>query len=355
MRRGVTRRVLLSGGASLAAAPAVFYAIDPFGGPRYRGPVSGHFDGARFQNLAPFPFHGFGDFVRWRRTARPGYWPEWIDSKPGPRPPARVDGLRVTLVNHSTVLVQTGGVNILTDPVWSERASPLSWAGPQRHRAPGLRFDDLPPIDVVLVSHNHYDHLDLATLKRLAARGARDFFAPLGDGPLLKSRGIPRVAELDWWQSALAGGARITAVPAQHFSGRGLRDRNATLWCGYIIESAAGAVYFAGDTGWGPHFALIRERWPAIRLALLPVGAYRPAWFMSPVHLSPDDAVRAHAALGAFLSVPIHYGTFALGDDSAREPLDDLARALATHGDARFRVLEFGEGWDVAGPQATPG
>lgn len=346
MRRGVTRRVLLSGGAAVVAAPAAFYALDPFAGPRYRGPISDHFDGARFHNLAPFPLHSFGDFVRWKRTAQPGYWPEWIDAKPGAAPPARAGDLRITLVNHSTVLVQAAGANLLTDPIWSDRASPVSWAGPRRRRAPGLRFEDLPPIDAVLVSHNHYDHLDLATLDRLAKRGAA-FSVPLGNAALLESRRIAPVAELDWWQSIEVAGARITAVPAQHFSGRGLRDRNATLWCGYVIESRAGAVYFAGDTGWGPHFARIRERWPAIRLALLPIGAYRPAWFMSPLHLSPDDAARAHAALGAAVSVPIHYGAFALGDDGEREPLDDLGRALEANRSARFQVLPFGQGWDV--------
>jgi L-ascorbate metabolism protein UlaG (beta-lactamase superfamily) len=332
------RRAFVYGGAGVVLAPALFYAFDPFGGPRHRGPRSDHFDGETFHNLPPGPRRGFADFVRWQRTRRPGFWPEWIESAPGSPPEPRVSDLRVTRVGHSTVLVQAAGLNLLTDPVWSDRVSPVSWAGPRRRRAPGIRFEDLPPIDAVLVSHNHYDHLDLPTLERLEAAHRPQFLVSLGNAALLRSRAIGRVAELDWWQRAEIGGARVTAVPARHFSGRGLRDTNATLWCGYAIESAAGTVYFAGDTGWGPHFQQIRERLGAPRLALLPIGAYRPEWFMSPVHMSPREAVEAHGVLGAAASVAIHYGVFAIADDGAAEAVDELARAR----EPRFLVVEPG-------------
>jgi L-ascorbate metabolism protein UlaG (beta-lactamase superfamily) len=240
------------------------------------------------------------------------------------------------------------GVNLLTDPVWSDRVSPVNWIGPRRHRAPGLRFEDLPPIDPILLSHNHYDHLDLPTLRRLAGVHHPRVLVPLGVGAFLRANGIGRVAELDWWQRAEDTGAlRIAAVPARHFSGRGLRDRDATLWCGYAIEGAAGPVYFAGDTGWGPHFDEIRRRLGSVRLALLPVGAFQPRWFMGPVHLSPEDAVAAHLALGASTSVGIHYGTFRIADDGFDEPRVELERALARASGVRFWLLPAGEGRDV--------
>jgi L-ascorbate metabolism protein UlaG (beta-lactamase superfamily) len=342
------RRVLFACGAGLLSAPAAFYLADPFGAPRYRGPRSDHFDGQRFLNLPPTQTRGLADFVRWQRTRRPGPWPDWIDSPPGVAPQPRVADLRVTHVNHSTVLIQMDGVNLLTDPVWSERVSPVSWAGPRRHRAPGLRFEDLPPIGFVLLSHNHYDHLDVPTLRRLAAVHRPRLLVPLGVGAFLRKQGIARVAELDWWQAAAGSDApRIVAVPARHFSGRGLRDRDATLWCGYAVEGAAGRVYFAGDTGWGPHFDQIRRRLGPVRLALLPVGAFQPRWFMGPVHLSPEDAVAAHLALGASTSLGIHYGTFRIADDGLDEPRAELDRALARAGGPRFWLLPPGEGHDV--------
>jgi L-ascorbate metabolism protein UlaG (beta-lactamase superfamily) len=344
---GLTRRHLLFlAGTGLAGAPVAFYLADPFGSPRYRGPRSDHFDGREFHNLEPTAVRGFRDLLCWRRTSRPGPWSEWIDSKPGPTPESRVADLRVTHVNHSTVLIQMDGMNLLTDPVWSDRASPVSWAGPRRHRVPGLRFEDLPPIDVVLLSHDHYDHLDVSTLRRLAVAHGPRFVVPLGVGALLRSKRIGRVEELDWGQAA-KGAPRISSVPAQHFSGRGLRGRNTTLWCGYVIEGRGGPVYFAGDTGWGPHLRDIRLQFGPVRLALLPVGAFLPRWFMAPVHLSPQDAVEAHRALEASTSVGIHYGTFRVADDGIDEPRVELERAAAGAGDPRFWLLPFGEGRDV--------
>lgn len=314
--------------------------------------MSNHFDGQQFHNQKPLQQAGFGDFLRWMLHREPGPWREWTDATPGAPPPLRVsdERLRVTFVNHSTVLVQMDGVNMLTDPIWSERASPFSWIGPHRVRPPGVRFEDLPPIHVVMISHNHYDHLDLPTLTRLARKHRPQFIVGLGNAALLQSAGIANVQELDWWQSIeLTGGVRLTSTPSQHFSARGLYDRNATLWAGYVVEGTAGVIYFAGDTGYGPHFAQIRERFGPLRLAMLPIGAFRPAWFMSRVHLSPREAVQAHDALNASTSLAIHYGTFRLGDDGQDEPVVALIQAIKDHGDPvpRFWALDFGEGREV--------
>ena len=249
-------------------------------------------------------------------------------------------GLRITLVNHSTVLLQQRGSNILTDPIWSERVSPLSWIGPRRRRKPGVRIEDLPHIDAVLISHNHYDHLDLATLRQLAARGGSTFIVPTGVSRLLRSENIGPAHELDWGQSLSLPGFTIHCVPALHFSSRGIYDRNMTLWCGYVIEYPERLVYFAGDTAFGQHFAQIREKFGSPRLALLPIGACEPHWFMSPVHMTPEDAVRAHEILGAKTSIAIHHGTFQLADDGLDTPREQL---IACRQDDSFLVLKNGQ------------
>jgi L-ascorbate metabolism protein UlaG (beta-lactamase superfamily) len=320
----------------------------------YHGPVSDHFNGERFYNSPNGMPAGAGSLAKWLANRQPGTWRKWIEAAPGPPPPERVsDGkIRATFIGHSTVLIQMDGVNILCDPIWSKRASPVAWIGPKRHRAPGIRFEHLPPIDLVLQSHDHYDHLDVPTLRRIAEQWRPGYGVPLGVARRLTSRGIAQdeqVRELDWWQSAEAlNKLLISAVPARHFSGRGLRDRNLTLWCGYVIEGPSGMVYFAGDTGYGAHFRQIAERFPRIRLAFLPIGAYRPQWFMGPVHISPQDAVRAHEEVGAATSVAIHFGTFHLADDGQDEPPIELQRALDARKVAhRFWVLDAGEGRDI--------
>lgn len=339
---------------SAAVGLALIYLLADraFSAPRYRGPLTDHFDGRKFHNLEPPGRKGFIDFLRWQLTAKRGRWNKWTDNKLASAPPPRVNGqgLRVTFVNHATVLIQAGGLNILTDPVWSERASPVSWAGPRRHRPPGLRFEDLPPIDLVLLSHNHYDHLDVETLERLRDEHRPRFVTGLGNRALLETRGIGDVTELDWWEAAkVSGEVGVTCVPAKHFSGRGLSDADSTLWCGYVLQTPGGGVYFAGDTGMGSHFAEINDRLGPFRLALLPIGAYLPRWFMHPVHLSPRDAVELHRLLKPRVSVAIHFGTFALGDDGETEPADELREALKDEdeADSRFWLLEHGEGRDV--------
>lgn len=352
MKRSPRGKALIAGVAgSLLLAAGVAAVRCLFSAPRYSGPVTDHFDGTQFVNNPKLAHQGGGDFFKWILTRDRGPWDEWTSAPPGPPPPKSVSGdaMRVTFVNHATTLIQLGGINVLTDPIWSYRCSPVTWAGPRRHRDPGIRFEDLPKIDAVLVSHNHYDHMDVATLQRLAREHDPLFVVGLGNGALLAKNGIANVRELDWWQWHELRGTRIHSVPAQHFSARGLCDRDGNLWTGFVVEHPdAGRAYFAGDTGWGPHFAQIRERIGAPRLALLPIGAFRPEWFMSPVHIGPDDAIRAHDDLGAGTSMAIHFGTFPLGDDGQHEAPDRLRAAVTTRGLAeRIWIPGFGEGRDV--------
>jgi L-ascorbate metabolism protein UlaG (beta-lactamase superfamily) len=335
---------IVKAAAIAAGAAGVAIGIERmFATARHSGPASDHFDGDRFFNPDPTR-QDEGSFIQWMLSRERGYWPRWVDAAPGPKPPKHVDDLRITFINHATTLIQIDGVNIITDPVYAERVSPVAFAGPKRHRPPGIRFDDLPPIDIVLVSHNHYDHLDVGTLHRIHWRHKPRIYTPLGNGRLMARFGIPNAIELDWWER----NDRITAVPSQHFSARAISDRDRNLWGGFVIHSDRGNVYFAGDTGWGSHFAEIGRRFTPIRLALIPIGAYLPRWFMKPAHIDPAEAVKAHEALNAGTSMAIHFGTFALGDDGEMEPVRDLERAIGASGkDLRFWILNHGEGRDV--------
>ncbi|GAB3682330.1 MBL fold metallo-hydrolase [Salinisphaera aquimarina] len=314
----------------------------------YQGPVSDHFDGHRFHNAEPIE-HGFGDLLRWMRTRENHPWQRVSGFAPPPPPPARVnDGLRITWINHATVLIQVAGVNILTDPVFSERVSPLPGFGPRRYHPPGVAFDNLPPVDVVLISHAHYDHLDRASIKRLASRFDPLFVTGLGLADWFAGTGARHVVTADWWQQvALPGQLSLTVTPARHWTRRGLGDRNRTLWASYWIDTPAGGVYFAGDTGAGPHFGAIRARLGSPRVALLPIGAYEPRWFMAQQHMNPADAVQAHRQLGAAHSVGIHFATFKLSDEARFAPVDDLAQALSQAGLTRhdFWAPAFGAGY----------
>ena len=352
---GILKRhpLLCSGLAVAGGAALTYWLVDrALAAPRYSGSPTDHFDGTRFHNRELPRRRGFLGFLGWRLTKQPGYWSDWTDSQSGDPPPLRVIGpdLRITFINHATVLIQMEGINILTDPTWSERASPLSWAGPKRRNLPGIRFEDLPPIDFVLISHNHYDHLDIQTLTRLHREHRPRFVGGLGNRALLEKHGLRGVTDLDWGESVkVRPDLRIECVPARHFSGRGFSDVDATLWCGYVVEGPSGNVYFAGDTALGKHFQQIKNRFAPLRLALLPIGAYLPAWFMRPIHLSPADAVEAHHILDAEVSMAIHFGTFPLGDDGEFEPVTKLRKVLSRKGQGRspFWVLERGEGRSV--------
>lgn len=303
---------------------------------RWDGPPSEHFDGRRFHNEEPFEV-GLSDLLRYFFTRQRGEWERDMDIVPGAAPPERVgDGeLLLTFINHATVLIQADGVNVLTDPIWSRRASPVPWAGPRRYRPPGIAFEDLPPIDVVVISHNHYDHFDLPTLHRLQSAHDPHFVVPAGDDIVLARHGIAQVTALDWWQEArLPNGCALAAVPVKHWSGRRVlpSDRNLSLWAGYVVHTAAGPVYFAGDTGYDTHFAETRAAFGPMRAALLPIGAYLPRWLTEYQHIDPQEAVVAHQDLQAAFSLGIHYGSFEMAADGMRQPIEDLHKAREHHG-----------------------
>jgi N-acyl-phosphatidylethanolamine-hydrolysing phospholipase D len=252
----------------------------------------------------------------------------------------------LTWIGHSTFLLQLGGLNILTDPHFTRRASPLNWAGPERLVPPGLPLRELPPLDLVLVSHNHYDHLDEGSVRWLARHHPKAVFAvPLGLRRWLQRRHVHNIVELDWWQEHRGHGFSVTAVPAQHFSGRTATDRNRSLWCGFMAEVAGRRVYFAGDTGYSKDFADIGARFAPVDLALIPIGAYAPRWFMRAMHVNPEEAVRIHRDVGARRSVAMHWGTFRLTEEPLDDPPQQLARALAAARIApdRFCVFRHGE------------
>ena len=272
-------------------------------------------------------------------------WPSRIPVAPRRPPHVGPDDVVVTFVGHATFLIQVASTSLLIDPVYAERASPVSFAGPRRVRAPGVRFEDLPVISLVLVSHNHYDHCDLGTLRALHRRFQPRLVVPVGNGRLLRSAGIRQVEEIDWWQSASAAPLSVTLTPAQHFSARSMFDRNRALWGGFLIEAAGRRILFAGDSGYGPHFREIAARLGPFDLALLPIGAYEPRWFMKDIHMNPAEAVQAHLDLGARHSIAMHFGTFQLTPEGIDEPVRELATALRERGvpAEQFRTVDVGE------------
>lgn len=327
---------------------ALFSLEALIGAPRYRGEKSEHFNGRRFVNV-PGTEHSVTGLLRWLFGRRLGEWSKYREFPTGAKPPERVDDLRVTFINHATVLIQIQGLNILTDPIYSKRCSPVSWAGPKRCRNPGIALEDLPPLDAIIISHNHYDHLDLPTLFELKEKNPAPIYTSLGNRRPLIDQGFEVVTEMDWWDEAtLSDNVTLLATPGQHFSGRSLFDRDYTLWVGFVLQGPQGSVYFAGDTGYGPHFKAIRERCLNIRLALLPIGGYLPRWFMKPIHVSPSEAVQAHIDLGAAESMAIHFGTFPLSDEGEKQSIEDLNAALDQEEiRPHFWVPEFGEGRDI--------
>ena len=277
-------------------------------------------------------------------------WPARVDQQPQ-RPPG-LDGAVavVTFIGHATFLIQTTAGNILTDPMYSQRAGPLNLLGPRRVRQPAVLFDDLPPIATVLVSHNHYDHCDLRTLAMLAKRFDPIVVTALGNAALVRSSGIRRVEELDWWQAATTSALPIALTPALHFSARSPLDRNRALWGGFTVAAGGSRIFFAGDTAYGPFFKDVRQRLGPIDLALLPIGAYEPRWFMQSVHMNPAEAVQAHLDLDASESVGMHFGTFQLTTEGIDEPLralEDACRARSLP-PSQFRTLGFGESLRLA-------
>jgi L-ascorbate metabolism protein UlaG (beta-lactamase superfamily) len=321
----------------------------------YSGPISDHFDGERFFDREAAPPRSRRDLLRWflqrRFSSTRAKWPAWAPSPFADRPPRRVEGAacRFSYVGHASWLIQTAGLNILLDPVWSARASPFRRVGPKRVNDPGIAFADLPPIDVVLVTHAHYDHLDVATLSRLAAVHRPRVITPLGNGTIMRNHDAAIAAESFDWDSrvALSATAAVTLIPTSQWSARNLSDRNMSLWASFVIEAPCGKIYCVGDSGYGGGrlFRRARERNGPFKLAILPIGAYEPRWFMADQHMNPAEAVQAFIDCGAELALAHHFGTFQLTDEAIDAPVLALADALKTAGipPDRFRALRPGE------------
>lgn len=276
-----------------------------------------------------FRAKSFGELLKWRLFSQREKWPEKVENRSFPKPAERYfgSGVRYRLINHATVLIQWQGLNILTDPMYSQRSSPFSWIGPKRVREPAIAFEDLPPIDIVLISHNHYDHLDIPTLKSLYSRFKPRFFVGLRNKELLLSEGIKNVFEMDWWQDYDLGKVKLSFVPARHWSARTLFDRFETLWGGFILRSKEKTIFFAGDTGYGSLFKLIKEKYGVPNLSFLPIGSYEPRWFMKNAHMNPLEAVRAHHDLESENSVGIHFETFQLTNEAYETPRKEFEKA----------------------------
>ena len=305
---------------------------------------SDHYDGRQFFNPTGAngqPVTAVPRMIAQSRTP----WPSHLPVTTRRPPPVGTASIVVTFIGHSTFLIQTPAGNILTDPIYSDRASPVSFAGPRRVRRPAIDFDELPPIALVLLSHNHYDHCDRRTLRAVERRWHPVVVTALANGRLLRSFGMGQIEELDWWQTSTRAPISVTATPAQHFSARTPFDRNRALWCGFMLTIGGTRLFFAGDSGYGEHFSQIGARLGAPALALLPIGAYEPRWFMKDIHMNPDEAVQAHLDLGAVRSLGMHLGTFQLtleGIDAPVTALRDALRERRVLGE-HFRAPEFGE------------
>ncbi len=325
--------------------------------PYYSGPVSDHFDGTHFhlpgQQVAVQPKGSLLTFAKFRFSRTRAKWPSLFPSPfAGAKPAERVAGLSITLVGHASFLVQSAGLNLLVDPVWSARASPLRFAGPKRVNPPGVAFEDLPPIDTILLTHNHYDHMDMASLGRLWRRHRAPVVTPLGNDAILRV-GHPDMAVtvMDWHdRHAISADVAVTLVPVQHWSARRLNDRRMALWGAFLLHTPAGMVLHIGDTGFGDGgtFRDIRARYGAPDFAVLPIGAYEPRWFMKAAHMNPEEAVQAMGLLGARQALGHHWGTFQLTDEAVDAPARDLVAARAAAGvtEADFRAMRPGEMWE---------
>ena len=321
----------------------------------YQGPPSDHFDGVRFFTPGAPADKSFGDLVKFLAGTRFAPWPRSVDNPPPSPVLARVEGaaLRVTTIGHASHLLQTRGLNILVDPVWSERASPLSFSGPKRVAKPGLALDALPPLDAILITHNHYDHLDTATLGSLRDKRPCPIITPLGNDAIIRRhRADHDVRGYDWEARVpLSGDVAVTLVPSHHWSARWLGDRRMALWSAFLIETPDGPIYHVGDTAWRDPaiFEDIPRRFGPPRLAILPIGAYEPRWFMRDQHVEPCESVRIFQACEAHVALAHHWGTFQLTAEAIDDPPTRLAAAMGAAGIAadRFRTQSPGQALDV--------
>lgn len=316
----------------------------------YTGEKTDHFDGNRFFDPNIQDNKNFFTFLKWQLTKKSTPWPKKVTNQKYDTPPPRVMGsdLRVSNVGHVTFLIQTHGLNILTDPLWSDRASPVTFMGPKRVIDPGIHFEKLPPIDVVWISHNHYDHLDIATIKKLWDAHKPRIITPLGNDTIIKSYHNDIAVEAYDWGDRVKINDDVTfhVEPCQHWSARGIFDRNKALWAALNIQTPSGNIYFIGDSGYGngKYFKDAKTKFGSFRLALLPMGAYEPRWFMKYAHMNPDDMVKAYKDLGAPVTIPSHYDVFKLTDEGRGEAIKAL-NAAKTHHKAQdnIHVLNVGD------------
>ena len=312
----------------------------------YQGYALANFNGRQFVNLVPNKDHSLADLIAWRWNRQPGDWQQRELPRADDALIARAaqGDLLVSFVTHATVLIQLDSLNVLTDPIWSEYTGPNQLFGARSYQNPGFSIDKLPPIDAVLLSHNHYDHMDLPTLRRLQALYQPVFIVGLGNRDYLVNAGLDRVVELNWWQQYQLNGHDIVYVPARHASMRTDAGYKQTLWGGFLLEGSQGSVVYAGDTGFSDHFSTIAQRYGKPRLAILPIGAYLPRWFMQENHMSPEDALAAFDALNARAAMAVHFGTFDLGDDGQDQARLVLSDLLALRADTReFWIPEVGQ------------
>jgi L-ascorbate metabolism protein UlaG (beta-lactamase superfamily) len=312
-------------------------------------PLSDHFDGNSFFNPG-MDIHKRIRHVLKMLAGRRGKekWPKQVKnhSKPQLAPQLSLDKTHITYINHASHLIQLQNLNIITDPIYAKRAGPASILGPKRVRDPGISLKELPAIDVVLISHNHFDHMNLPTLVKLKKLCKPLFIVPLGNRKYLERKRIENVIELDWWQNfQLNDQQSITLVPALHWSMRKVGDRNKALWGGFWIQSGEIKIYFAGDTGYGPHFKEIQRKFDAPDISILPIGSYEPRWFMKQQHINPEEAVLAHLDLQSRLSIATHHQTFRLSYEGYYEPVNDLKKSMIAHGvdEKSFLAPENGE------------
>ena len=315
----------------------------------YKGPSSDHFDGKHFHNLEPSPPKGLLEAMKWKFNTKSPSWPAWISTPEDNILPIDPKKTIITSITHATFFIQTSGINILTDPIWSKRAGPLSFLGPRRVKEPGLRLDQLPNIDIVTISHNHYDHLDIRTIKQLESKFKPIFITGLGVCKAYLSKTVDpnRCIELDWWQHYEINSTKIHFVPAKHWSRRKLFDTNKTLWGGFVISNNHGNIYFAGDTGFGKatEFHQIKNKFKNFTSAIIPIGAYKPEWFMNQMHITPQQAVLIHKIINPNRSIAMEYDVFPMAsEDYGDAPHDlELAKKKYTIPSNKFITLENGQ------------
>lgn len=322
-----------------------------FKSPKIKLPKSNHFNGETFHNLEKSDTkRKFINFLKWKFLSKPKRWPKWVNIKQQQVLSERTKQgeARITFINHATMLIQMDGVNILTDPMYSQRTSPFRFLGPKRVKQPGVKFDDLPPIDIILISHNHYDSFDIPTLDKLRQRDKPKIGFGIGNAYYLNTSFDQDVIEMDWQDAFDFKPLKFIFLPAQHWSKRGFNDTNKALWGSFAIIGSK-KIYFAGDTGYANHFKTVKQQFDYFDLSLLPIGAYEPRWFMKGDHMNPDDAVQAHLDLNSKKSMGFHFGTFPLTNEAIDDPVKDLNKAKKQYhiSEDDFCTLKEGESFCI--------